>query len=258
MEKLLRWSVNATNSNRIEEAPDPKLLAQLFGAPDDRMQMKENLRAAMESHDEQVQIECLEKFEELIENIDNANSIGNLWSSLLYLANSPKPGVRRCALSIIGTAVQNNEKAQLDLANTPDGIATLMEHLNDADSACSVKALYALASSIAHCSAAYELFTRNKGWELLEYSFLKDRVPGSVDRLRARQLSLLYALALIEPHEPVFERLKNTDLVDRMLVLYPTDNSSVNEKILDVLKLLKKEGFKSPKLDIFNAADPSY
>lgn len=128
MNKLLKWSVQ--NSQQQNEdgslAPPPtaesaartltpEMLNALMGGPSDADLMK----AAMEVlHSDESDLEnkliAFDNFEQLIEGIDNANNLEpcGLWTPLVQLLDDKEADIRRYAAWCIGTAVQNNEKAQ--------------------------------------------------------------------------------------------------------------------------------------------------
>lgn len=128
MNNLLKWSIEnstsarqAGNSNGTGPAPasrsnlNPEMLSALFGGPSDADLMK----AAMEAlHSDEVDLEnkmiAFDNFEQLIESIDNANNLEplGLWTPLVELLKHEEAEMRRMAAWCIGTAVQNNEKAQ--------------------------------------------------------------------------------------------------------------------------------------------------
>lgn len=128
MNKLLKWSV--TNSEQknpdgtvtappsAEEAKrtlTPDMINALMGGPSDADLMK----AAMEVlHSDESDLDnkliAFDNFEQLIEGIDNANNLEplGLWTPLVQLLKHEEADMRRMAAWCIGTAVQNNEKAQ--------------------------------------------------------------------------------------------------------------------------------------------------
>jgi hypothetical protein len=77
--------------------------------------MKESMAAI---HDPSISLEnkliAFDNFEQLVENIDNANNLSSLglWTPLLEQLKSPESELRRMAAWCTGTSVQNNEKAQ--------------------------------------------------------------------------------------------------------------------------------------------------
>lgn len=123
---LLKWSIENSDASRdaptsqgAEDAPrtqlNPELLAQLMGGPSDADRMKEAMAAV---YADQVDLEnrmiAWDNFEQLVENLDNANNIENLglWMPLVGKLEAEEADERTMALWCIGTAVQNNIKCQ--------------------------------------------------------------------------------------------------------------------------------------------------
>lgn len=128
MNSLLKWSIqnstnpsdpNSSNSNNsVADASrglTPEMISTLLGGPSDADLMK----AAMEAlRSDEVDLEnkmiAFDNFEQLLENIDNANNMEplGLWTPLVELLRHEEADMRRMAAWCVGTAVQNNEKAQ--------------------------------------------------------------------------------------------------------------------------------------------------
>ncbi|KAJ5166448.1 Hsp70 nucleotide exchange factor fes1 [Penicillium canariense] len=128
MNKLLKWSVQNSQQQSADgtsTAPPnaaetsrnltPEMINALLGGPSDADLMK----AAMEVlHSDESDLEnkmiAFDNFEQLIEGIDNANNLEplGLWTPLVQLLTHEDADMRRMAAWCIGTAVQNNEKAQ--------------------------------------------------------------------------------------------------------------------------------------------------
>lgn len=136
MNNLLKWSIeNSTASQPQQQSQqqnnnepssetatpaanrgvNPEMLRALFGGPSEAELMK----AAMEAlHSEEVDLEnkliAFDNFEQLVESVDNANNMEplGLWSPLVKLLEHEEAEMRRMAAWCVGTAVQNNEKAQ--------------------------------------------------------------------------------------------------------------------------------------------------
>ncbi|PKS10831.1 hypothetical protein jhhlp_002588 [Lomentospora prolificans] len=167
---LLKWSIQ--NQDGPDGTPaanrtplDPKLLEALFGGPSEAELMK----AAMDlitSTDPEVTLEAkltaFDNFEQLIENLDNANNIANLelWTPLLGCLAHENAELRKMAAWCVGTAVQNNIKSQEKLL-AMNGIPKLIDMaLNDAeDTAVRRKAIYALSSATRNYQAAMDSCT---------------------------------------------------------------------------------------------------
>ena len=165
MNQLLKWSIeNSENSSSDPNSTtDPKAerpsgrplnaeaINSLFGGPTDADLMKESMAAIISP---KISIEnkmiAFDNFEQLIENVDNANNLENLklWAPLIGLLDSEESELRRYACWCSGTAVQNNVKAQeqlLAMGALPKLIKLAME---DAKEPVRRKAIYALSSEV--------------------------------------------------------------------------------------------------------------
>jgi len=187
LNELLKWSIeNASSTDNDPSAAPPAnrglnadAIAALFGGPSDADLMKESM-AAITSTDPEVTLDdkliAFDNFEQLIENLDNANNLGPLalWTPLLNCLSSEEPDIRRMAAWCIGTAVQNNETSQERLL-AQGGIATLTEIAVKETETKEVrrKAIYALSSECRNYQAGMDCFT-----EELEK---RGRTHGKVD-----------------------------------------------------------------------------
>jgi len=173
LNELLKWSIeNSTNTKNDAEATppanralDPEVMAALFGGPSDADLMKESM-AAILSSDPEITLDdklvAFDNFEQLIENLDNANNLGPLalWTPLLSCLSHAEADMRRMAAWCVGTAVQNNEKSQERLL-AQGGIPLLTDLATKADENENVrrKALYALSSATRNYQAGMDSFT---------------------------------------------------------------------------------------------------
>ena len=121
MNQLLKWSLENSQSATETGLPptgrplNADALAQIMGGPSDADMMKESMAAVQSPEiDLENKLVAFDNFEQLIENIDNANNIQNLglWAPLLEQLKNEEAELRKMAAWCIGTAVQNNEKAQ--------------------------------------------------------------------------------------------------------------------------------------------------
>ncbi|TQS31401.1 hypothetical protein Golomagni_08316, partial [Golovinomyces magnicellulatus] len=158
---LLRWSIENSENSRQDpaaEAPQtnltPDVISALMGGPSEADLMKASIEI-ITSKDGDVTLDdkliAFDNFEQLIENLDNANNIENmgLWTPLLAQLTDEESEVRKMASWCIGTAVQNNAKTQERL-HANGGIPPLV-HLaikEDETEAVRRKAIYALRSAI--------------------------------------------------------------------------------------------------------------
>ena len=165
MNQLLKWSIENSETPSADQpsTTDPRAerpsgrplnadaLNALLGGPTDADLMKESMAAILSPHvalgDKLV---AFDNFEQLIENLDNANNMEvlGLWAPLVQLLKSDEAELRRYAAWCVGTAVQNNAKSQEKLLAL-DAMSVL-SNLSIGDSHESVrrKAIYALSSEI--------------------------------------------------------------------------------------------------------------
>jgi hsp70-interacting protein len=93
----------------------PEILSALLGGPSDADLMKAAIGAIQSSDvDLENKLIAFDNFEQMVENIDNANNMEplGLWMPLVKLLEHDEPEIRKYAAWCCGTAVQNNEKAQ--------------------------------------------------------------------------------------------------------------------------------------------------
>ncbi|GAQ03555.1 hsp70 nucleotide exchange factor fes1 [Aspergillus lentulus] len=205
MNNLLKWSIEnstsarqAGDSNDAAPAPttrsnlNPEMLSALFGGPSDADLMK----AAMEAlHSDEVDLEnkmiAFDNFEQLIESIDNANNLEplGLWTPLVELLKHEEAEMRRMAAWCIGTAVQNNEKAQ-DKLIVFNVLPTLVAmSTSDPAPAARKKAVYAISSGVRNYQPAMDEFVKHlpEGYtsgEKIDAADM-DAIDALLDKLRA-------------------------------------------------------------------------
>ena len=118
---LLKWGVENSNVSEGTEPPktqlSPEAIAALFGGniKSDAQMMKDNMEVIKrEECDLEDRIIAFDNFEQLIENLDNANNLESLglWIPLIEQLENKEAELRRFAAWCIGTAVQNNIKTQ--------------------------------------------------------------------------------------------------------------------------------------------------
>ncbi|QSZ29252.1 hypothetical protein DSL72_003764 [Monilinia vaccinii-corymbosi] len=177
MSELLKWSVeNSSVTAADPTAPPPPTrtlppdaMNVLFGGPSDADLMKASIYA-VQSTDPEVTVEdkiiAFDNFEQLIENLDNANNIEalQLWQPLLaFLAHEEKE-IRKMAAWCIGTAVQNNEKSQKCMLKE-GGVPLLVKMCVDETEAKDVrrKAVYALSSAVRNFQEGMDVATEELG-----------------------------------------------------------------------------------------------
>lgn len=166
MNQLLKWSIenSETPSADPTSTTDPKAerpsaprplnadaLNALLGGPSDADLMKESMAAIQSPHVGLAnKLTAFDNFEQLIENLDNANNMDvlGLWTPLVQQLRSDEAELRRYAAWCVGTAVQNNVKAQAKLLAL-DAIPILaLLSVEGASEPVRRKAIYALSSEV--------------------------------------------------------------------------------------------------------------
>jgi hsp70-interacting protein len=182
---LFEWSIaNAQAPEDTTKAPkpsstlNPKIIDAILG-PDDAALMQESMVAIKDtSLSLNDRLTAFDNLELLVESIDNASNLQvlKLWPPLLSQLSAPEAPIRRYAAWVIGTAVQNNPKAQGHLLQYK-GMKRLVESLGD-EYAVRTKVIYALGSELSHCRAAVQQFEEANGWKVLKGT-LKDVEEGT-------------------------------------------------------------------------------
>jgi hsp70-interacting protein len=189
LNELLKWSVenSSTTANDPTAAPptnrhfNPDALNSLFGGPSDADLMLASM-AAIQSTDPEISLDdklvAFDNFEQLIENLDNANNLGplSLWTPLLEQLGNPESEIRKMAAWCVGTAVQNNEKSQERLL-AMGGIEPLVRMAVSEKEGSQVrrKVVYALSSAARNYQPAMDVFTS----ELTKLGRKQDKVDAS-------------------------------------------------------------------------------
>ena len=177
LNELLKWSVENSNTTANDPSAtppsnrglNPDALAGLFGGPSDADLMKSSMSAIL-STDPEITLDdkliAFDNFEQLIENLDNANNLGPLalWTPLLGCLSSEESEIRRMAAWCVGTAVQNNETSQERLL-AMNGIPTLLKLATGEKEGEQVrrKAVYALSSACRNYQPAMDVLTEELG-----------------------------------------------------------------------------------------------
>ncbi|KAL6242696.1 hsp70 nucleotide exchange factor fes1 [Rhinocladiella similis] len=167
LNSLLAWGIENSEAGRAttdQPTREPKglsadALRTLMGGPSDADLMKEAMSIIVSSDPEvthDAKMTAFDNFEQLVESIDNANNMEplGLWTPLLSQLDSEVADSRRMAAWCLGTAVQNNVKAQERLLAL-NGIDKLCQvALDDSDKAVRRKAVYALSSGVRNYQPA--------------------------------------------------------------------------------------------------------
>lgn len=165
LNSLLKWSIENSENTQNDSAAQPtaitdrnpsrglnaEILAQLMGGPSDADLMRESM-AAIHSPDVSLDNKMVawDNFEQLIENLDNANNMENLglWMPLVEKLDDTEDEVRMMACWCIGTAVQNNIKSQERLLAVGAIPKVVNLAVNDKDKSVRRKATNAISSGV--------------------------------------------------------------------------------------------------------------
>jgi len=124
LNELLKWGIQNSEASRNDPSTQQgtrtgglsaEALAALLGGPSDADRMRDAMGAILSPEvDLDNKLTAFDNFEQLIENIDNANNMESLglWMPLAQQLESEEAELRRMAAWCVGTAVQNNVKAQ--------------------------------------------------------------------------------------------------------------------------------------------------
>lgn len=210
LSNLLKWSIeNSTPSNNTDSSNpttqqssrtnlNPEILASLFGGPSDADLMRESMTAI---HSPSVSLPnkliAFDNFEQLIESIDNANLLEplGLWKPLSELLGNAEPELARMAAWCVGTAVQNNPKAQ-EQALKVGIVETIMELLKgwgtgegeeetEKRTALKRKMVYALSSEVRNFQPGLDALLKALKEERKVDAADMDAVDRLMERLRA-------------------------------------------------------------------------
>ncbi|KAH3903105.1 related to Hsp70 nucleotide exchange factor FES1 [Saccharomycodes ludwigii] len=255
MEKLLQWSIANTQKNedgKTHDQPDPKALAELFGlgGPSEPELMKHAM-AVISNPDATVdnKLIAFENFEMLIENLDNANLMKNLklWEPLIKVLDDKDDELRACALSTIGSAVQNNQTTQNDFMSYETGLIKIMDLAKDnkeQPSSVRIKAFFAITCLVRHNVEILNKFISLKGINLTADAL--NETPEN-PKLKLRALSLVSAmLATATVNEEFVSELRCQNILAACIrSLTPNEtNIYVLDRILNILAHLISNGIK--------------
>ncbi|ORY24290.1 nucleotide exchange factor Fes1-domain-containing protein [Naematelia encephala] len=214
-----------------------EMLDVIMGKPDSAV-MKEKMEIAMdESREVDERVEALDDFEMLIEFIDNANNMAvlKLWKPILELLQSPHPSIVSRACWVIGTAVQNNLKAQAALY-LYEALPLLLPLIYPESSSTSsqpsfvrAKATYAFSSALKHWPLASSALSANSS---SGYSVLKQGVIDPEPVIR-RKMAFLVGTLVMQSGEKYEGELPNEV---RNLIEERMRSGTKSESLVDGLK----------------------
>lgn len=220
-------AVVATSASASTPAVKPRddltseMLDHIMGKSD-AVIMREKLAFALDTANSAEDREsALDDFEMLIEGIDNAQNLENmgLWPQLLSLLDDKEDLIIRMVCWIIGTAVQNNPKAQeAFFKQTPNPLLALYSIIGNVhpidstvtlSSATRSKAVYALSAALKHWKGAIDVLSAddNRGWKVLrdglsdpdvtirrKFAFLIDTLLIQSDEIEGQKAQMAIAM----------------------------------------------------------------
>ncbi|KAI9786898.1 MAG: hsp70 nucleotide exchange factor fes1 [Geoglossum umbratile] len=171
MNHLLKWGIENSDASGGEPLAESasanrlnaEALAALLGGPSDAELMNASMKA-ITSADVTLdnKLTAFDNLEQLVETIDNANNLEilGLWTPLVQQLQNEESELRRMAAWCIGTAVQNNPKAQERLL-VLEAIPTLLNlALSDPAPNVRQKAVYALSSGVRNYQPSLNVLLR--------------------------------------------------------------------------------------------------
>lgn len=195
---LLKWGVSNSSAviNDAGHVAGPSrpinadALNALLGGPSDAELMRLSMAAIICPEDEVPladKLVAFDNFEQLIENLDNANNLGplGLWTPLLGCLAHANADIRTMAAWCVGTAVQNNDKSQERLLamNGIPPLARIAAGKEEKDEKVKRKAIYALSSACRNYQPAMDVLTEELG-----------KLGLSVEKVDARDMDACDAL----------------------------------------------------------------
>ncbi|CDU25515.1 related to FES1-Hsp70 nucleotide exchange factor [Sporisorium scitamineum] len=183
-------------AGRRPDLADPRLYDAIMGKSEAQM-MREELSVAVDpTRDLSDRCTALDNFEMLIEQIDNANNITSMqmWAPLIGLLSASEPELQTVAAWIVGTAVQNNDKAQMAVLEYSP-VTSLLDLLQSGDAEVRAKAMYALSGLLKHNPKAMDRFDKLDGWKVLKAALVDPNIG-----LRRKTAFLINALLFQDPN----------------------------------------------------------
>ena len=205
LNSLLKWSVENSEATRndptaqtdpkAERDPnrglDPEVLARLMGGPSDADRMNDAMAAIVSPEvDLENKLIAFDNFEQLIENLDNANNMETLglWMPLVQQLDHSEPELQFYASWCLGTAVQNNIKCQ-DRCLATGAVEKLVELAVSGETPkLRKKATYALSSEVRNYQPGFDTMVKElpaeyRGEDRLDANDM-EAVDQIINRLR--------------------------------------------------------------------------
>jgi len=197
LNNLLKWGIQNSEASCTDVAaadqPPPQLDAEALqrlmtgmSGPSDAQLMQESMQVIQNEEAELEHREtAFDNFEQLIENLDNANNIESLglWTPLVEQLENKESELRFYAAWCCGTAVQNNIKTQERLLVVGAIPVLVRMATSDAEKKNRKKAIFALSSAVRNFQAALDAAVEHMPAEFKPQQKLDANDMESVDVL---------------------------------------------------------------------------
>lgn len=205
-------------AGRRPDLADPRLYDAIMGKSEAQMMREELSVATSTEHALEDRLTALDNFEMLIEQIDNSNNITSMkmWSPIIDLLSAPEAQIQTAAAWIVGTAVQNNDKAQMAVLDY-GVVEGLIELLQSETEEVRAKAMYALSGVLKHNPKAMAVFDEADGWKVLRAAL---RDPGIA--VRRKSAFLVNALLVQDPNS--FDSIPSPKTTSSATAVAPVPN----------------------------------
>lgn len=215
----------------VPEKMDSKWVDIILGRSD-VTRMKE-LMLEVQSGDREVCLLALEELEGFVQGIDNANDLGPIgcWPILMKVVQSEEDDVKMNALWVIGTALQNNPKAQ-DQFEKINGFEMLLKIKVDTN-ACVLKLLRCFSALLQHSEANLGLFLNMGGFERLCAWTSNETLRGRmlfVLKVLLQEFSSVAKLLVGSGFISALYQHKDEEVTEFLLLVYSIDASLVDIK----------------------------
>jgi len=197
LNNLLKWGIQNSEASRTDAAaadqPPPKIDAEALqrlmtgmSGPSDAELMQQSMQVIRNKDAElEHRTTAFDNFEQLIENLDNANNIESLglWMPLVEQLENEESELRFYAAWCCGTAVQNNMRTQERLLVVGAIPKLVRMATSDSETKVRKKAIFALSSSVRNFQAALDAAVEHMPAEFKPQGQLDANDMASVDVL---------------------------------------------------------------------------
>lgn len=139
--------------------------------------------------------------------------------------------MRRYAAWVIGTAVQNNPKAQRHLLQYK-GIKRLIEKLGD-EYPVRAKALYALSCALAHFPDGVKQFNEANGWKAL-----RDSMEGVDEGVECQRRVAFFISNHLAEDDPCTKEIDEHGFLEGMVKILNDERYASEDDLLEKVLLL--------------------